>query len=223
MLRLGLRALVVSAAAAVASPASAQSANVLPDLTTSGAAFDPERAVDLPAEAKTAFASALAKMKTGEISGLILVASPDGASWTLNVAPKSLADYDPSDSARQALEICEFRAGRPCAVLSVDGYQAGKPSGAGPEPQAMLSDRLSNFDATRLPFVPASKRGAAAHYLTAAGPRAFAVTTSGLWLWRGAATVREAIDKTMSDCADEFKPADCILYAVGARVVFGAQ
>jgi hypothetical protein len=222
MLRFALCALAVSAAA-VTSPASAQSANVLPDLTTTATSFDLANAASLPAEAKTAFSSALAKMKTGEIAGLILVASTDGASWALNVAPKSLTEYDPSDSARQALEICEFRAGRPCAVLSVDGYEAGKRSGSGPEPQAMLSDRPSDFDATRLPFVPASKRAAAATYLAAEGPRAFAVTTSGLWLWRGGATVREAVDKTMSDCGEEFKPADCILYAVGARVVFGAQ
>ena len=87
----------------------------------------------------------------------------------------------------------------------------------------MLTSPPGDFDATRLPFVPASKRAAAANYLSAGGPRAFAVTTSGLWLWRGGATARQAIDKTMDECAAAFKPAACILYAVGGRVVFGAQ
>ena len=78
-----------------------------------------------------------------------------------------------------------------------------------------------DFDATRLPFVPASQRSAAAAYLAAKGPRAFAVATSGLWMWRGGTTVQQAIDKTMADCSEAFKPAACILYAVGGRVVFG--
>ena len=219
-----LKAVVIALAALAGSPlALAQSTNVLPDLTTGNAAFDPGTVEGLPAEAKTAFASAVAKMRTGELQGLVLVASPDGAIWTLNGAPKALASYNPSESARQALEICEFRAGQPCVLLSVDGYQAGKPSGNPPEPQRMLSNRPSDFDATTLPFAPASKRAAASAYVVAKGPRALAVTTSGLWLWRAGATVQQAIDKTMADCAEAFKPADCVLYAVGSRVVFSAE
>lgn len=214
---------VVSAAAAAASVAAAQSTNILPDLSTGEAAFDPSRVADLPAEAKASFASAAARLRSGDLAGLILVASPDGSAWTLNVAPKGMTDYNPTDSARQALEVCEYQAGKPCSLLSVNGYEARSPSGAPPDPQAMLTNQASDFDATRLPFVPASKRGAAATYLSADGPRAFAVTTSGLWLWRNGATARQAIDKTMDECAVAFKPSACILYAVGDRVVFEAQ
>ncbi len=214
---------VVAVATAAASVAAAQSTNVLPDLSTGEAAFDPASAAGLPAEAKAAFAAAAAKLRSGDLEALILVASPDGSAWTLNVAPKGMADYNPSDSARQALEVCEYQAGRPCALLSVNGYAARTRSGAASEPQAMLTSPPGDFDATRLPFVPASKRAAAANYLSATGPRAFAVTTSGLWLWRPGATARQAIDQTMDECAAAFKPAACILYAVGGRVVFGAQ
>jgi len=87
----------------------------------------------------------------------------------------------------------------------------------------MLTNAPSDFDATRLPFVPAAQRASAAAYVAAKGPRAFAVTTSGLWLWRGGADVRQAIDRTMADCEQAFRPAACILYAVANRVVFGAQ
>ena len=221
--RIGIGVAVVGVATAAASVAAAQSTNVLPDLTTREAAFDPARVAGLPAQAKAAFASAAAKLRSGELAGLILVASPDGSAWTLNVAPNGMADYDPSDSARQALEVCEYQAGMACSLLSVNGYEARSALGAGPDPQAMLASEPSDFDATRLPFVPASKRAAAATYLSAEGPRAFAVTTSGLWLWRSGATARQAIDKTMDECAAAFKPAACILYAVGGRVVFGAQ
>lgn len=222
-LRFRLRALVLAVASGWAGLASGQSANVLPDLTTGSGSFDPVRTAELPAEAKAAFASAAARLRSGELAGLILVAAPNGTAWTLNVAPKGMADYNPSDSARQALEICEYQAGRPCVLLSVNGYEARKASGEPPEPQAMLTGGPSDFDATRLPFVPASQRGAAAAYVAARGPRAFAVTTSGLWMWRGGADVRQAIDRTMADCAEAFRPAACILYAVGSRVVFGAQ
>lgn len=206
-----------------ASPAAAQSANVLPDLTTGAAAFDPARAHDLPAEAKSAFGAAAAKLKTGDLEGFILVAAPDGPTWTLNVAPKGMTDYNPSDSARQALEICEYKSGRPCAILSVNGYEARTAAGDASAPQPMLTNAPSDFDATRLPFVPAAQRADAAAYVAAKGPRAFAVTTSGLWLWRGGADVRQAIDRTMTDCEAAFRPAACILYAVSSRVVFGAQ
>ncbi len=216
------RVAAIAVAAAAASVAAAQSTNVMPNLNTGEAAFDPAKA-GLPAEAKAAFAAAAAKLRSGDLEALILVASPDGSAWTLNVAPKGMADYNPSDSARQALEVCEYQAGRPCALLSVNGYEARSSSGAPSEPQAMLTGQTSDFDATLLPFVPASKRAAAANYLSAKGPRAFAVTTSGLWLWRPGATVRQAIDTTMDECAAAFKPAVCILYAVGGRVVFGTQ
>ena len=87
----------------------------------------------------------------------------------------------------------------------------------------MLFSRPSDFDATVLPFVAQSTRVEAAAYQKAQGPRAFALTTSGLWLWRGGANIVQAIDKTMADCAAEFKPAPCLLYAVNDRVVFEAR
>lgn len=214
---------IALATGAGAPSALAQSTNVLPDLTTASAPFDPGTVEGLSADARAAFVSAREKLRLGELAGLIFVASPDGAIWTLNGAPKGMADYNPSESARQALEICEFRAGRPCVVLSVDGYEAVRRSGSPPEPQPMLSNCPSDFDATTLPFAPASKRAAAAAYVAAKGPRALAVTTSGLWLWRGGATIQQAIDKTMADCAEAFHPADCVLYAVGSRVVFAAE
>lgn len=222
-LRGSLKAVAFALAAGAAPHALAQSTNILPDLTTVNVPFDPEKVAGLPAGAKRAFASAKEKLQLRELDGLILVASPDGAIWTLNGAPKGMADYNPSESARQALEICEFRAGQPCVILSVDGYEAGRPSGSPPEPQRMLSNRPSDFDATTLPFAPASKRAGAAAYVAVKGPRALAITTSGLWLWRGGSTLQEAIDKTMADCAEAFKTADCVLYAVGSRVVFAAQ
>ena len=134
-----------------------------------------------------------------------------------------MADYVPSDAGRQALEVCEFEAGQPCAILSVNGFQAReRAADSAPQPE-MLFGRPSDFDATVLPFVAQSTRVEAAAYHKAQGPRAFALTTSGLWLWRGGANVVQAIDKTMADCAAEFKPAPCLLYAVNDRVVFEAR
>ena len=194
----------------------------MPDLTTSEAAFDPYRVAGLPDAAKAAVAQAKAKMRSGELLGFVFAASPDQKNWTLNSAPKTMADYVPSDAGRQALEVCEFEAGQPCAILSVNGFQARKSAASGPQPE-MLFSRPSDFDATVLPFVAQSTRLEAAAYQKAQGPRAFALTTSGLWLWRGGANIVQAIDKTMADCAAQFKPASCLLYAVNDRVVFVAR
>jgi len=87
----------------------------------------------------------------------------------------------------------------------------------------MLFSRPSDFDPTVLPFVAQPARAEAAVYQKAQGPRAFALTTNGLWLWRGGAAIVQAIDRTMADCAAPFKPAPCLLYAVNDRVVFVAR
>jgi hypothetical protein len=216
---------LLAAAALVASAfaAFAQATNAMPALATSDAPFDPAKAPTLPAEARAAVSSALAKLKSGELIGLVVVASPDGKAWALNVAPKSAHTADPGDIARQALEVCEYQAGRPCAVLSVNGYRARRPEeGGAADLPAMLSNRPSDFDPDALPFLSPSTRLEAAAYLNVSGPRAFAVTTGGLWLWRAGPTVVQAIEKTMADCAVAFKPDTCILYAVNSRVVFGA-
>ena len=206
-----------------ASLASAQSTNALPDLTTSEAAFDPGKAAGLPDAAKAAVAQAIAKMKSGELLGFVLAASPDLKIWTLNSAPRTMADYVPSDAGRQALEVCEFEARQPCAILSANGFQARRNAPGSAPPPEMLFSRLSDFDATVLPFIAASTREQAAAYQKAQGPRAFALTTNGLWLWRGGANIVQAIDKTMADCVAQFKPAPCYLYAVNDRVVFEAR
>ncbi len=211
-------ALLMSAA----SPAPAQSTNALPDLTTSGAAFDPYEVAGLPDAAKAAVGQAKAKMRTGEFLGFVFAASPDRKIWTLNSAPKTMADYVPSDAGRQALELCEFEARTPCAILSVNGFQARQRVDSRPQPE-MLFSRPSDFDSTVLPFAAASARMQAAEYQKAQGPRAFALTTNGLWLWRGGATIVQAIEKTMADCAAQFKAGACLLYAVNDRVVFVAR
>ena len=87
----------------------------------------------------------------------------------------------------------------------------------------MLFSRPSYFDPAVLPFAAESARAEAAEYLKAQAPRAFALTTTGLWLWRGGADIVQAIDKTIAACAVAFKPAPCLLYAVNDRVVFVAR
>ena len=203
--------------------ASAQSTNALPDLATSSARFDVYAIAGLPDAAKSAFGQANAKMRGGELAGFVFAASPDMKFWALNTAPKTMTGYSPSDSARQTLEICEFEARQPCVILSVNGYRARPAAGARPAQPEMLFSRPSSFDATVLPFVAEPARAEAAAYQKAQGPRAFALTTNGLWLWRGGATIVQAIDKTMADCAAKFKPAPCLLYAVDDRVVFVAR
>jgi hypothetical protein len=216
---LGFAALALEAAAP---PAAAQSTNALPNLSTTTAAFDPAKVAGLPDAAKAAAVEALSKMKSGDIVGFVLAASKDMKVWALTTAPKTMIDYSPADGGRQALETCEFEAGNPCSVLSVNGFQAKPPESWASEPE-MLFGRPSDFDPTALPFVAAKGRVDAAAYEKAPTPRAFTLTTNGLWLWRGGANVVQAIERTMTDCLAQFKPAPCLLYAVNNRVVFEAR
>jgi len=166
---------------------------------------------------------AQAKFKSGDFLGFLFAASPGYKMWALNEALKGEPDISLSDLARRALETCEYGFGQPCAIMSINGFDTREKSGQWPRQPAMLFWRPSEFDLTVLPFVPAAAQPNASAYRTATGPRAFAVTTSGAWLWRPGATPLQAIDKTMADCAAQSKTAPCILYAVNNRVVFGAR
>jgi hypothetical protein len=151
--------------------------------------------------------------------------------WVLKAAPKALADSNLTkiaqstlaDLARTALETCEYSLGKPCAILAVNGFDTVLKGGGWMKQPEMLSSRPSDFDPSVMPFMPAAGRPETAAYLKASGPRAFALTPKGGWLWRGGANLWQAIAKTLVDCAAQFKDTPCILYAVNNRVVFGSR
>ena len=211
--------------------ASAQSTNATPDLARSETPFDPAKLAGLPDAAKKAVTQAMSQMKAGEISDFVFAASPDMKVWALKAAPKAMADLSVAnqthsalvDLARTTLETCEYGLGKPCAVLSVNGFDTALKGGGWLKQPDMLSSRPSDFDPAVVPFMPTAGRPETAAYQKATGPRAFALTPKGGWVWRGGATLGQAIDKTLADCADQFKDTPCILYAVNNRVVFGSR
>jgi hypothetical protein len=211
-------------------PASAQSTNATPDLAKSEAPFDGAKLAGLPGPAKQAVTQAMSQLKSGEIADFVFAASPDMKIWALKAAPKAMADSSVAnrthsalvDLARTTLETCEYGLGKPCAILSVNGFDSLKGGGWMKQPD-MLSSRPSDFDPSVVPFMPAAGRPETAAYQKASGPRAFALTPKGGWLWRGGTTLGQAIDKTLADCAAQFKDTPCILYAVNNRVVFGSR
>jgi hypothetical protein len=205
------------------SHASAQSTNAAPDTAKTDTPFDPAKTPNLPEPAKKAFAQASAQMKAGEIAGFVFAASPDAKVWALKAAPKAMADFNLADLARTTLESCEASLGEPCAILSVNGFDTRLKAGGWAKQPVMLFRRASDFDSSLVPFVAAPARAQIAAYEKATGPRAFALTSNGGWLWRGGASIGQAIDKTLADCATQYKDSPCILYAVNNRVVFGSR
>jgi hypothetical protein len=203
--------------------AHAQSTNAPPVLTTGDAPFDTAKLAPLPPAAKAAVAEATAKMKAGEISGFVFAASPGLTIWTLNAAPKSVGNLNIADLARTTLEACEYALGGACIILSINGLDTSLKNGGYANQPEMLAYQPSLFNAATIPFLTAAGRKDAAPYQEATGHRAFAVTTSGNWIWRGAPTAVQAIDKTMADCAAQFSNNQCVLYAVSDRVVFGGK
>ena len=218
-----LRAAVIPALLAAWGPVAAQSTNAQPDLTKTDARLDPTKFTGLPEPAKKALAQAQGAMKAGEIAGFVFAASPGMNVWALNAAPKGTAAPSAADLARTTLETCEFSLGAPCAILSIDGYDTTLKTGGWAKQPAMLLRRPGDFDAAVVPFVPAGVRTQTAPYGKATGPRAFAVTAAGGWIWRSGPTIAEAVSRTMTDCAAQFRNSPCILYAVNDRVVFGSR
>lgn len=201
----------------------AQSTNAKPDLAKTEARFDPSRIAALPETGKTAASDAAAKLKSGELQAFVFAASPDMKVWALSGAAKGAQNPILADVARTALETCELRSGGACAILSVDGFEAARKGGAYVKQPEMLMKGPSLFDSETLPFMSAADRSKTSAYQKAQGPRAFAITPSGGWIWRNGPNVVQAIEKTMADCAARFKDVPCVLYAVNDRVEFGSK
>ena len=203
--------------------ADAQSTNAPPVLPSGDTPFDAAKLAPLPPAAKAAVAEATARMKSGEILGFVFASSSGLTVWTLNAAPKGSGDVNIADLARTTLEACEYALGGACIILSVNGFDASLKNGGYASQPEMLTHQPSLFNPATLPFLTAAARRDASPYQQATGPRAFAVTPSGNWIWRGAQNVVQAIDKTMADCAAQFSNNQCVLYAVNDRVVFGGK
>ena len=159
-------------------------------------------------------------MRTGEFLGFVFAASADRKIWTLNSAPRTMADYVPSDAGRQALELCEFEAGRPCAILSVNGFQARQSADSAPRRKCCSAGRANSIQPSCRSWpLPHGRSGRVPK-----GPRPARLCADDQWVLALARCAdRQAIDRTMADCAAQFKPAACLLYAVGDRVVFVAR
>jgi hypothetical protein len=131
----------------------------------------------------------------------------------------------PSDAAAEtyALERCEYRAGRPCALIAV-GLQVFAPDESGvwrPRDTGLLR-YAGLFEPGRLPLQSAAVRARAdvVGYRALAGPKAAALRPDAFYV-AAAATQRDAEQRALEACNQDSARGDavCYLYAIGDGVV----
>ncbi|HZZ24410.1 MAG TPA: hypothetical protein VFE60_18295 [Roseiarcus sp.] len=214
-----LLTLVLWLASAFVAPAFAQSTNAAPDISMNDAVFEPANLPGLPDAAKQAAVNAAQQMKSGEWLGYVLVSSPDFSVWRVSAILKTPPVYSVSDTARAALETCEYDFGAPCYILSINGHDTQKRGGGWASQPEMLFSKASEFDERTVPFV---SDGAPEDELLSARERKSRFRCDDE---RGLAVARrryrrEGNRDSRRRLRDVVVGANCLVYAVNNRVVF---
>jgi hypothetical protein len=131
-------------------------------------------------------------------------------------------DYDVTGD--RALESCQLRYGKPCALIAVNDEIVGEGEIA---PKDMPRLHYSGvFDLSRIPIIRAVTRARAdvQSYFGVSGPKAIAIHPWGLlFISTGKANSRDAQDAVLSACDSDprrnFKDGNCFVYAVDNQVV----
>lgn len=205
-------------ALSAAAPGLAQSTNAPVVLVTGSTPLDAASLALDDAAKKNLSAYLGAAKPPGTLSVFVASADLKVSSYYVQAAglPGSIAD-----TARVALELCEFSAKAPCLILSINGMDAREPGGGWPVQPKMLSYQPgSKLDVWTIPFSTEAFRANAANIPSQPFPIALVVTNAGGWTWAGGKDVFEAIATAGANCAKTYPTFSCILYSVNNTVVW---
>ncbi|PWC80015.1 peptidase C14 [Azospirillum sp. TSH64] len=124
------------------------------------------------------------------------------------------------DVKRSALQYCQYRAEEPCTLYAVGDAVVMDAKGFTPMPVEILG--AGRFDPARVPFVSDHTRKVGmVNYQRNPGHKALAVTLAGRWatVW-DRDSEEEAKDAALERCEQSGGNHECMLYAVGDRIVF---
>jgi len=213
---LGLSGMVLALSAACT--VEAHAADAKPVIIISNTATDPQKLTWLSDDARKALSDDIAGHKAGTIADFVFVAA--GSVWQGRTVAKAGDFASVEDLARIALQACEFNRHAPCAIVSINGYDAVDATGTYPVQPRLLDEQPKSFEAARIPFLHADYQALAAKYAMAAGPRAFVLSASDTFAWETGKTVFDAIAAAYAGCQKADPTNQCVLYAINDRVVF---
>jgi hypothetical protein len=124
------------------------------------------------------------------------------------------------DVKRSALQYCQYRAEESCTLYAVDDAVVMDAKGFTPMPVEILG--AGRFDPARVPFVSDHTRKVGmVNYQRNPGYKALAVTLAGRWatVW-DRDSEEEAKEAALERCEQSGGNHECMLYAVGDRIVF---
>ncbi|WP_244433639.1 caspase family protein [Azospirillum sp. B506] len=124
------------------------------------------------------------------------------------------------DVKRSALQYCQYRAEEPCTLYAVGDEVVMPPKGFVPMPVEIVGS--GRFDPASVPFVSDHTRKVGmVNYQRNPGHKALAVTLAGRWatVW-DRDSEEEAKTAALERCGQSGGSQECMLYAVGDRIVF---
>ena len=124
------------------------------------------------------------------------------------------------DVKRSALQYCQYRAEEPCTLYAVGDTVVMDAKGFTPMPVEILG--AGRFDPARVPFVSDHTRKVGmVNYQRNPGHKALALTLAGRWatVW-DRDSEEEAKGAALERCEQSGGNHECMLYAVGDRIVF---
>jgi hypothetical protein len=145
-----------------------------------------------------------------------------GSTW------RSTGQEEQSVAGERALEGCQLRYGKPCALIAVNEEIAA-------EGQLIAKDmpRLQysgEFDLAKIPVIRLETRltSAVQGYSGAPGPKAVALHPWGrIFISQGKNTLRDTEDAALRDCNDDpvrkGRDGNCFLYAINDEVVISKR
>ena len=201
-------------------PARADSTNAAPVITFSDAPFDANALPWVSPETKTFLVAQVASLQKGELTSMAVAAAPSGVWGYRATAAGGYAAPSLADTARQALEQCEYFNIMPCYLVSVNGRSTADATGSFAAQPHLLSPEPAAFDYTRIPFAPEVDRRSLRGYGTSAGPKALALHDNGYWAWKTGTTLADAITQALAECKKGNSDLDCQIYAVNNTVVW---
>ena len=202
----------------LASPVLAQSTNATPIVIQN---TNPVDLATLPLndDNKKLLQGTIDQLKAGTYLNSIFVSSANGALTTYYSSVPTLRT-GLAETARVALEICEYFAKAPCIILAVNGHDARDANGDWPvQPKMLDYDPGSKLDVWRTPFNSQINRTFAGTLPDLPSPEVVVVSTAGGWTSSSGKSIFEAIDTALANCQKTYPNNVCILYSVNGRIV----
>lgn len=199
--------------------AQAASTNTPPIIQISDIPMDVAKLPWVDEATRTYLTDISAQFKAGTVNSFVVAAAPNGTWGVRTTVPGGAIAVSVEDTARQALEQCEYYFLLPCRIIAINDRMAMDANGGWAQQPFTLDPAPSRFDYSTIPFVNEWDRRTLRDYLYAAAPKMLMISASGFWSYKTGTDMADAYNQAQASCKAGNQNVDCAIYAVNNIVV----